>query len=825
MNGGNSLARCSFDGSPWSSMETGQRGAVARRRKFLTPSNRSALRKGARNVPTHKRPSLAVSFVLLLLGWMQPLSAAEPGEGLQIAQVRVGFDGYFKLGCWTPARIELSGLTGQPVRVEVGAAGPNASRVWYRSEPLSPADGGGATTDILVRCGRSDQPLLVRVVSADAPMNITRGDLLAEQRIRLSPPPAQTQSNETPAATVGEAYPLRLDIELRVAIGQLPQRTAEAPNTRRTASGVTVNLSKGSLLPSTPDGLDGVDLLAILENPQLQPEQNAAIREWVASGGRFLWSADPAAATPGEEPNTRSLASWVPVEMAGVSELRELSGLEAFAESKSPIIFTGRVKGVRLVRGADTIVLADGLEGPLVVRAVYGLGVVDVLSVDLDTPPLSEWNDVADLVEKLAIDDRVAIKNESSRQTASKLAHSGINELATQLNALQEFFPQVQRSSIWDVMSLIAIVVLLVGPLDYLFVRRVLRRPHLTWVTFPAMLIAVSVVAVGIAHGRNSSEALVNELNVIDLDVATSRLHGHSWETLYSGQTARYQLSVVPRLAPFETSEAATDGGAKLPSQLGWFGVPEVSFGGMYRDGGFTLNRPEYHLSADDQTIEDFPVPQWSAQTVVSHWSQRLDVPLAESRLVSSGTGQLSGSFQHQLPGTLTDWFLAYDNRVYRPVASERRPELGALPPGQSWDPIGPNVYQRELRGYLTGSVATRLDHKDDLQSKIVIEQTKYNPLSRESENLLRMISFHDAAGGSVYTGLSNSALSQLDLSPLLELNRAVVFGRIELPVTTLTINGAEQTPVRRETFVRIILPVQRSTTIERTLPNFKDDE
>jgi hypothetical protein len=72
------------------------------------------------------------------------------------------------------------------------------------------------------------------------------------------------------------------------------------------------------------------------------------------------------------------------------------------------------------------------------------------------------------------------------------------------------------------------------------------------------------------------------------------------------------------------------------------------------------------------------------------------------------------------------------------------------------------------------------------------------------------MVTFHGEAGGTLYTGLGNGALRQFDWTPLLDLNRAVLIGRIRRPLTHWKVDGQTVEPDQSHTFVRIVLPVKR---------------
>ena len=92
-----------------------------------------------------------------------------------------------------------------------------------------------------------------------------------------------------------------------------------------------------------------------------------------------------------------------------------------------------------------------------------------------------------------------------------------------------------------------------------------------------------------------------------------------------------------------------------------------------------------------------------------------------------------------------------------------------------------------------------------------------WNPGSNDNlERLMEMITFHQAAGGSNYTGLYNRYLANLDASDVIRYDRAVLLAEVEQDALVWTIHR-DAVPVQsaegnRKTFVRLIIPVVRST-------------
>jgi hypothetical protein len=519
------------------------------------------------------------------------------------------------------------------------------------------------------------------------------------------------------------------------------------------------------------------------------------------------------------------LAKWIPVPIRGQFRLRELSGMETFADNSTRIPIP---VGVRTIQAAqigpfDGQVLIGSLNGPLLVRVPFGFGQVTVLGIDLNRPPLSIWKPIASVAEKI-----IAGRRPATQQTAQRghLSHAGISELATQLHAAQELFPQVHRLSTWMLMSLLLIYLIVIGPVDYLLVHRLLKKPQLTWFTFPTMVVIAGVLAAWGARASNGNQLRVNQIDVIDIDAVErdavdkdarpQLVRGKTWVNVYSPQSQRYQVEIEPVNLP---RTRKSDANAMRP-RIAWNGIPERVSGGMYRPGGFEIARPEYTFTARATGIKNLPIAIWSTKGLTASWQQQAD-SLVESKLVSTAVGQLKGSIVHHLPAPLEDWILAYGRRVYRPVSRSNAP-APVLKPGQVLSPHNTSaVRDRELKGFLTGARARSYAKGTTGGVGIFQEQAIYDPLNRDPDQIMQMLTFHQIAGGKEYTGLDNDALSTLDLSDLVHLNRAVLFGKMSEPAAILKLNGKSVEPNRHSVYVRIVLPVKLSRTILKALPTY----
>ena len=173
--------------------------------------------------------------------------------------------------------------------------------------------------------------------------------------------------------------------------------------------------------------------------------------------------------------------------------LRQTAQLETYAGSAIPVPLG--VAGPAELRvpylvDVDGAVELSEADLPLVVRSARGFGETTFLATDLDEPPLTAWKGRGMLIRRL-LDQPAALADEESGRSRP-LMHYGFVDAAGQLRRSLDRFDGVRPTPFWLVVTLLSAYVVLIGPLDYYLVRRVMKRMVLTWVTFPLIIAAVA---------------------------------------------------------------------------------------------------------------------------------------------------------------------------------------------------------------------------------------------------------------------------------------------------------------------------------------------
>ncbi|HMP59283.1 MAG TPA: hypothetical protein PKD86_08010, partial [Gemmatales bacterium] len=404
------------------------------------------------------------------------------------------------------------------------------------------------------------------------------------------------------------------------------------------------------------------------------PARREALEQWVAQGGHLVVAV---AANAGPVSNRQSfpLEPLLPatIDPAQTAKVAALSGVSDFinrevprearqSKEARPKVLTTEL--ARLTpRGSARVLAMEPSQGsPAIVQGTHGLGRVTLLAFDVDFGPIAEWESRYDLWTAV-MDYRPPPQGD---RAAARAWGGGITEVGEALATGLESFGDVTVVPFFWVAIFILIYIILIGPVDYLFLKKVVKRLELTWITFPTLVLAISVAAYFAAVWLKGDEMRINKVDVVDVDVTRQRCVGTTWFSIFSPKLQTYDLT----LRPVGLGELSKDS-----LVLSW--LPRAGWGarGMDRMQSPDLFRRSYTYADNASRLVDVPIQVWAMKSLQGRWQSELDPDqplvrhtLRESRLLVAGT------VTSYLPGPLRGARLVYRDAIW---------DLGTLEPGK----------------------------------------------------------------------------------------------------------------------------------------------
>jgi hypothetical protein len=274
---------------------------------------------------------------------------------------------------------------------------------------------------------------------------------------------------------------------------------------------------------------------------------------------------------------------------------------------------------------------------------------------------------------------------------------------------------------------------------------------------------------------------LVRKLEVVDVDLSTGAVRGRTWFSVYSPQADAYDLRLTASGSTFVRPNDV---------RLSWLGLPGTGLGGMNSQIAGTAPFGRAY-EQDRGTLRQVPLAAWSSKAFAGRLLGQVEIQGAQ--LAERETEQPLGLLRNETGVALRDCVLFYKGWTYR---------LGTIEPGASAD-LGRSPRVLSVRSYLTGRRA--VGDKE--------QATPYEPDSDELSRIAPMVMFHDMAGGTQYTSLSNRYFHALDLTGQLRLGRAVLLAAGP-PASRVEISSIQDRDKRVEeelAFYRFVIPVDRS--------------
>jgi len=688
--------------------------------------------------------------------------------------LRVGFDGVYRTGSWTPLTLEFPAPGDAPA-----ATVPQAVAAWVEDpdgqfvrSPVAPVErdaDGRPVARLTVRFGRPTGRVNIERVFADD--KIFTDDKGFEQRgVERQSLPAPIPATDTVMLVLGDLPAAERSSRLMAREdGAMPRVvTIKAPASAPEGGG-TISLGR------TAHDFDGADSIIICGRSvaAFEPATLLGVDGWVRQGGQLIFAAGSSAI---EISRGASLtADWLPNPVSKLVPLRRGNAIETFSRASRPLdkaaVTELEVPLFKSPQDIEGVVEAFDGRGPadlpLVVRRAHGLGTIVWIGLDLDRAPFRDWSGSDSLLVE-ALRGRRAARNAGRAGETAR----GTLDLAGQLRQAIDQFPGVSPIPFEVIAGLGILYVACLYPLDWWLVssgRRGspaggLRSSWLAWLSLPLLVAAASALTWSAGERFKGTRWQTSAASLVDLDVGSGLVRSASFTGIWSPVNARLDLAVRP--GSVLTGSGPTNASQPSRSDISWSASDISWFAACGRGiGGTDAAAPHPSLAADDygyggsaELLDNVPIAASSSRLFEAELIGSSAQPAVESTLAKEGQGTLVGAVTSRLLFPLEGCVLAHAGWLY---------EVGTLAPGQTFEP-GVDRGPRSLAGAITRRTLNK-----EREFVLRWDLAERNPL-----RILEIAGFHAAAGGSGYTSLEPGRLARFDLSPLLPLDRAVLVGR-----------------------------------------------
>jgi hypothetical protein len=644
-------------------------------------------------------------------------------------------------------------------------------------------------------------------------------------------------------------------LRLRSANQRVGNQEEEQPNARELRGGwvETAQLIDVGLMPDQWFGYAAADLVVIgtggdrefwltLAAPQHE-RRRKALAEWVRRGGRAILSvgvnADvldslkelrdmlPATIPPGGKRTVSSQGFRWEVQGTRIESPTDTIAFPDRTSQFSVVTFQPRPD-----RPTKSLVSDPTSRTAVAVQGPYGLGRVTVVGFDLDRGPFSDWGNRKAFWDNLVTQAGYALPNPGDK--FDRFSNQDDN-FTRSLQGSLDFFEGVPVVSFGWVALFILIYIVLIGPVDYLFLKKVVKRLEWTWVTFPVIVITVSAGAYFAAYALKGRDLKINKVDVVDVDLAGKRVDGSTWFTLFSPRIQNYTIGVEPAGPVWTSADPAV---AAHDSVVSWQSAVERNRGGG--GGGFLSKRYRYYSGPDPADpnrdlyasgLEGVPIQVWTTKAFTAQWTGPIDPakPPVSAELQAKDNVLVCTITNHLPVEVFTDIALFWKGKVYDlgttlPTDLSKTFSFGAeqQPAARSW------LTDQSKRGNVTGIQPQRPEYGGYREAG-----TQQNP-----KFALWPLLFTEAAAGDKVDKAPNASLRPLDQSWRIAEDRpeqAVLVMRIatreglaedmakapdapsRLWLGELPMSGGSrpvlQGTLKQETYIRVFIPVKQQTS------------
>ncbi len=606
-----------------------------------------------------------------------------------------GATGVFKAGCWTPVYVNF--LTDAKSFHFTLPLNPDGFSVSQMGVTVNDGDNIQSTYMAPMQVGRNSRATVLSYINPTSNPEPAITVFSADGQKHKYDPQMLVQSvslNEHIYVTIGSKIP-----ELRQALMDYV-RNKELNETHPRNAGFETQVDR---LPDHWFGYQGVDFAILttgntkfitdLQNDDVRVE---AIARWIRQGGRLLISISPQnldlvqsfLTNPKWQPSLPKEIN--PQKTKQVTSMESLQNWEnRIRNNPFPVNQTRPEEIAELKSWDGAEILIQERKDPLMVRIPYGRGNLTLLAFELERGPFKNWGKPKNFGNLESTPGNVLFLKNILNELGPKVMHNtpqGQGQVfIPETNSNQDVSTHIHRNldnfdvpviSFGWVALFILIYIIIVGPIDYLILKKVFKRLELTWITFPSVVILISILAYFTAYAIKGNDLKINKIDLVDIDMRSALdenyktkkayAYGTSWFSILSPRIQNYDIGLEPRLDLWGDTPGEKNENNEV--MITWFGRPEynVGFGGRNSQSLFSR---AYTYAEGAKGINKVPIPVWTSKAFSATWEDKFGKLPIQADLYYRPTDinqTLYVNIENQLPFALKDVHLVYGKKIYK---------------------------------------------------------------------------------------------------------------------------------------------------------------
>ena len=531
------------------------------------------------------------------------------------------FGGHFKFGEWLPLHVTLTN-DGSPVRAEVRADTTGSGGHTTYSVPVELPTGARKRLTVYVQSPSFAQAIRVRLIDGDRELANQSVNLTVERNVNY---------------LVGMIAPR---LEAFAVLGGLtlnPSGRNISP-LQRPIIRIPMSLSD---IPDRVEGLQTLDAIVIsdMDTSEMTPDQAQALQAWVEQGGRLILGGGASAArTLGGLPEALA-RDWRstdgPADISSLDALGRFGGKDVLVPG--PFAASWPAIGHSLIEQDGHVLLAEKR---------LGEGYVTYAALDLSGSPFDAWAGASRFWEKLLTPGSAYPAGAPTDVSPRVMRSSSI------YYALQNL-PTLELPAIRPLAGLLIVYIFLIGPVNYLVLRR-LRKLEWGWLSIFGLTLVFSAGAFALGSSLRGGDVILNEISVLNFDVQSAAAPVQSYLGIFSPERNAYTLNFAGRALVAPIAAEGNPFGPWGPGGTADYAAVEIVQGEPSQVRGVQVNQ-----GAMQAFRIESPLPE--------DWNVESDLTLESDRV--------RGTLINRTSENIVDAVIVYNNRFIK---------LADLLPGQT---------------------------------------------------------------------------------------------------------------------------------------------